>query len=217
MLSKSSQRFILINSFLLGMTNSYASSTSPSVINIQIGTISTNYNENKDNLKPSDSSNTNKTSPYTGSASSMPLSISYEYFSNLNRAYFGRISGPIMGSTPDRYYSLAGGINFYFGHFGSKAIINDVGFKMKIQPKLRYYVGPHLGAGYLVFNTKSATKADVLFELGAQAGIHYALNEKWSLTSELGYSRAVGALTSANVMKILIGTSFSVNIFDKNN
>lgn len=191
-----------------------ANSSIPSQLNFHIGSISATYAENQDTLKPSDgTTTTTEKAPYSGTASSMPFAISYEYFPGLSKSYFGRVSGPIMGSTPDRYYSASLGVNFYFGQIGSKAVIKDTGFEMKVLPKFRYYAGPAIGIGYLVYNTKSATKNDMLFELGGQGGVLYSLNPKWALSAELGAVRAIGSLTSATVIKILIGTSYSLDLW----
>lgn len=191
----------------------YANSSIPSQLNFSIGSISTNYTENEDSLKATDGSTSTATSAYAGTASSMPFVISYEYFPSLSKSYFGRASGPIMGSTPDRYYSGSIGMNFYFGQMASQAIIKDTNFELKVLPKLRYYAGPALGIGYLVYNTKSATKNDILFEIGGQGGVLYSLNPKWAISGELGAARAIGSLTSATVIKILIGTSYTMDIW----
>lgn len=200
---------------LMAMTSTVLANNSiPSQLNFHIGSISTNYAESESTLKPSDGTTSATTeSPYTGTASSMPLVISYEYFPGLSRSYFGRIAGPVMGSTPDRYYSGSMGINFYFGQFAANAIIKDTNFEMKVLPKFRYYAGPAVGVGYLIYNTKSATKNDILFELGGQGGVLYSYNAKWALSAELGIARSIGALTAATTMKILIGTSYSLDIW----
>lgn len=191
-----------------------ANSSIPSQLNIHIGSISTNYAENEDTLKASDGSTTaTKTAPYTGTASSMPFAIAYEYFPSLTKSYFFRAAGPVMGSTPDRYYSGSVGMNFYFGQIASQTIVKDLNFEMKVMPKFRYYAGPALGLGYLVYNTKSATKTDILFELGGQGGVLYSLGPKWAISAELGAARAIGSLTSATVIKILIGTSYTLDMW----
>ncbi|MEA9357701.1 hypothetical protein SHI21_15835 [Bacteriovorax sp. PP10] len=205
-------KLTLFNIFLLA--SAHASSSIPSQLNFHIGSISATYAENQDTLKASDgTTSTTAKAPYSGTASSMPFAISYEYFPGLSKSYFGRVSGPVMGSTPDRYYSASLGMNFYFGQIGSQAVIKDSGFEMKVLPKFRYYAGPAIGIGYLVYNTKSATKNDMLFEIGAQGGVLYSLNPKWALSAELGGARAIGSLTSATVIKILIGTSYSLDIW----
>lgn len=188
----------------------WADSKIPGQLSFAIGSISANFSENPDKLVATGSTTAATTVAYAGTASAMPISMSYEYFPNLSRAYFGKIVGPLMASTPDRYFSATGGINFYFGKIASTAVVSDLNFQMKLIPKLRYYAGPSIGVGYLVYTTKSAIKNDLLFELGGQGGVIYTLNPKWALRAELGAARGIGALVSATAIKILLGTSYNL-------
>ena len=187
-----------------------ADSKIPGQLSFAIGSISANFTENPDQLKSTDGTTSTTTTPYAGTASSMPIAMTFEYFPNLSRAYFGKIAGPLLASTPDRYFSATGGVNFYFGKVASTAVVSDMNFEMKLIPKLRYYAVPAIGVGYLVYNTKSATKNDLLFEIGGQGGVIYTLNPKWALRAELGAARGIGVLVSSTVIKILLGTSFNL-------
>ena len=189
------------------LASAYAGSSIPGQLTISTGSISVSYSEN-DNIVQ-DSSSTG-VAPFSGTATALPLTLGYEYFPNLQRSYFFRATGPLMGSTPDRYFSGSGGVNFFFGKLASQATVRDLNFEMKLIPKLRYYAGPAIGVGYLVYNTTTAAKNDILFELGGQAGAIYTLNSKWSLKGELGFSRAIGALVSATVIKISLGATYTV-------
>lgn len=183
----------------------------PSQISFSLGSISGGFTENPDNLTSTDGTKS-KTTPYSGSASSMPLDMNFEYFPNLKRSYFVEASAPIVGATPDRYYSLSGGANFYFTQLGAETKVRDFNFEMKIVPKLRYYLGPGLGVGYFIYNTKSATKSDLLFEVGGKGGVIYTMNPKWGIKAELGATRAIGTLVSATVVKILFGTTYNLGM-----
>lgn len=192
---------------------SFADSKIPGQFTFAIGSISVNFTENPDKLTAEDTSSTTEAStPYAGTASAMPIAITYEYFPNLQRAYFIKAVGPLMASTPDRYYSATGGVNFYFGKVASSAIVSDMNFEMKLIPKLRYYAGPTVGLGYLVYNTKSATKNDTMFEIGGQGGVIYTLGPKWALRAELGAARGIGVLVSSTIIKILLGTSYTLGM-----
>ena len=189
----------------------FADSKIPGQFSFSIGSISANYAESATQSSTTGTSSTaTTTTPFSGTASSMPFAIGYEYFPNLQRAYFARVSGPLLGSTPDRYYSGTGGINFYFGKVASLAVVSDTTFEMKIIPKIRYYAGPSAGIGYIVYHTPDAIKNDLMFELGGQAGMLYTLNQKWSLRAEAGGARGIGALVSATIIKILIGASYNL-------
>lgn len=205
------KKFTLIIVFILLIQKEvFGDSKIPSQLSFTLGSISTNFTENPDKLAPTDGTSTSELTPYSGTASSMPLEIGYEFFPNLKCSYFIAGAGPILGTTPDRYYSGSFGVNFYFGQVASQTIISDFNFEMKMIPKLRYYAGPTVGIGYLIYNTKSATKNDIILEVGGQAGILYALNQKWGLKGEIGGSRAIGALVSGTVIKILLGTTYNL-------
>jgi hypothetical protein len=183
----------------------------PGVFTFSLGAISTNFSENPDQLKSTDDTATTTTeTPYTGTASAMPIVVGYEHFPNLKRAYFIRGVGPLLGSTPDRYFSVTGGVNFYFGHIGSNAVVRDFNFEMRIVPKFRYYAGPSIGVAYLVYNTKSATKNDTIFEIGGHGGVLYTINPIWGLRAELGAARGIGVLVSATIIKILLGATYNL-------
>jgi hypothetical protein len=188
-----------------------AENTIPSVLTLSIGSISASIAENQDTTTASDGTTSSTTTdPYSGKASSMPIDIAYEYFPNLKRSYFLRGTGPLLASTPDRYFSTMAGANFYFGQVGTLAIVKDFNFEMKVVPKLRYYIGPAIGIGYVVYNTVSATKNDILLEIGGQAGAVYTLNPKWGLRAEMGGSKATGVLISSTIIKILLGTTYNL-------
>ena len=188
----------------------WADSKIPGQLTFALGSISANYAENPDQLKSTDGTASATSTPYASTASAMPFAVTYEYFPNLSKAYFGKVVGPLMASTPDRYFSATTGVNFYFGKVASTAIVRDMNFEMKLIPKLRYYAGPAVGIGYLVYNTKSATKNDLLFEIGGQGGVIYTLNPKWAVRAELGAARGIGVLVSSTVIKILLGTSYNL-------
>jgi hypothetical protein len=197
---------------LLGFSQlSFGDTKIPGQLSISLGSISANYAEKADQLTTTDGTTAAATTPFAGTASSMPISLMYEYFPNLKRSYFAKATGPLLGSTPDRYFSGNIGLNFYFGKVATMAIVSDSNFEMKLIPKLRYYVGPSMGMGYLIYNTKSAIKNDLLLELGGQAGVVYTMNPSWAVRGELGASRGVGALVSATVIKILMGVSFNIS------
>lgn len=189
----------------------WADTKIPGQFSFAIGSISANFAENPSQLKATgDSTSSTLPAPYSGTASAMPVALTYEYFPNLKKAYFAKAVGPLLASTPDRYYSATGGVNFYFGKIASTAVVNDMNFEMKLVPKIRYYAGPSVGVGYLVYNTKSATKSDVMFEIGGQGGVIYTLNSKWALRGELGAARGIGVLLSSTVIKILLGASYNL-------
>ena len=188
----------------------YSGTKIPAQINFSIGSVSVAFSENPSNLKSTDGTTSSTSTPYSGSTTAIPLEFGYEHFTNLKRSYQFKAAGPLMGSNPGRYFNAVAAANFYFSQIGSEATVSDYNFELKIKPKLRYYAGPVLGVGYLVYDTQSATKTDVLFEIGGQGGILYSIGPVWGLKAEVGFSRAVGVLVSASVIKILLGTTYTL-------
>lgn len=184
----------------------------PAQFTFSIGSISSNYAESESKLESTDGTDSSSSTPYSGTASSMPLDIGFEYFNKITRSYFIKATGPIMGSTPDRFFSLNFGTNFYFNQIGSLKVADDNNLSIAIQPKYRYYAGPQVGVGYIVYNTKSQTKNDVIVELGGQAGAIYTIDNKWGLRGQLEFTRGMGALISSTTIKILLGTTYSLSI-----
>lgn len=178
------------------------------MLTFNIGMINTSFTENPDTLETTDGSIGNDGVPESGSGSSIALDVMYEKFFTMQMSYFGRLGGTIFGSTNDRYYTLNGGVNYYFDPVGTSAQISGPTADIYIAPSFRYYVGGHLGGSYLVYNTPSKTKGDFLVELGGQAGAIYAYSEKISLRGELGFSRSLGTLVSSTEIKLFAGVVY---------
>lgn len=178
------------------------------MLTFNVGMINTSFKENPDTLETTDGSIGNEANPQSGSGSSIALDIMYEKFFTLQMSYFGRLGGTIFGSTNDRYYTLNGGVNYYFDPVGTSAQISGPTADIYIAPSFRYYAGGHLGGSYLVYNTPSTTKGDFLVELGGQAGAIYAYTEKISLRGELGFSRSLGTLVSSTEIKFFAGVVY---------
>jgi hypothetical protein len=176
-------------------------------ITFNVGSVMSTFAENESQLETTDGTTGNKTEAASGSSSSMSLDVMFEYFNSLKTSFFIRGMGPVVGTTPDRYFSVVGGMNYYFGGIGSKTVFKDQDFEFKIVPKVRYYAGGSLGLGYLTYNTKSATKGDILLEIGGQGGILYPISPKWAMRGELGLAKSVGVLVSSTEIKILIGAT----------
>lgn len=197
---------------LIVFTFSNYASEIPAQLSFSIGSISTSFTESESNLIPSDGTTKTKAAPYSGTSSSMPIDITFEYFSKITRSYFIKAGGPLMASTPDRLFYSTGGVNFYFNTIGAPTKISDENLELKITPKFRYYAGPQIGVGYLVYNTKSQTKNDVILEIGGQGGVLYSINKKWSLRGQAEFTRGTGAIISSTSIKILLGGTYNINL-----
>ena len=201
--------------FLILVFNSlygYADTKVPGQLTVSIGSVSTNFSESQSKIQSTDGNSAAATQPYSGTASSMPIDVNFEYFTSLRKSYFVAAGGPVMASTPDRFFYTEFGMNFYLSALGAPTYVSDQKVEIRLAPKFRYYIGPMLGVSYLVYNTKSAIKNDVIVDLGGQAGVIYSVNSKWGLRAEGNFSRGIGALLSSMTMKIIVGTSFNLNI-----
>jgi hypothetical protein len=177
------------------------------IISFSLGSLGTTYTESQSTIKSSTASST----PAAGAASTVPLDMCYEFIASESKSYFFEIIGPLLPSSEDRYFYGGGGMNFYFKSVSSPSYYSDQNFNLTILPTWRYYWGLDGGAAYLIYSTKTAKKSDILGEIGAHVGTHYAINKTWSLRGQLGFARGVGVLTSATTIKILIGISRPVD------
>lgn len=201
-------KIFLSTIILLSSINIWAAM--PAQMSLTLGTISTNYAESESTIKSTDGT-TSTEKPYSGTASSMPFELGVEYFPSLTKSFFFRGGGPLMASTSDRYFYVNGGFNFYFSSYGAPTKVADQRIEIKMTPKFRYYAGPSIGTAYLVYNTESKTKNDIMLELGAQVGALYLINSKWCLKAEANIARGIGAIQSSMTMKLLLGATYNLN------
>lgn len=184
----------------------------PPQLSISTGSYSATFSENPDELKSTDGTNTTTSTPYSGTTTSLPLEFTYEMFSSLTKSYAIKASAPLVANATGRYFNLSGAMNFYFNSLASDVKVSDFNFQLSLKPKFRYYAAPSLGLAYLVYNTKSATKTDILFEIGGNVGTVYAISSRWGAKAEIGFARALGVLVSATVIKISLGTTYTFEL-----
>jgi len=73
---------------------------------------------------------------------------------------------------------------------------------------MRFYWGTNAGVGFLVYNTTTAKKSDLIFDLELHGGGIMNFKKEWGLRGEAGLSRGTGVSTSTIAMKIFIGLSY---------
>ncbi len=175
-------------------------------MSFMLGSVTTSYAESSSNLQTDDADNI--IPPSSGSASALPLDVVWEYYSSPKRSYFLRATVPLLSTSSDRYFFGGGGLNFYFKSISSKASYRDATVDLKFIPQWRYYWGLDAGMGFLVYNTGSQKKSDLIAELGGHLGILYSINSSWGAKVEAGYSMGNGVNTSTNNIKVLLGASY---------
>ena len=201
---------ILMTSFFLESV--FAEDEFPLQLSFTTGTTSTSFSETQSSLKPSDGSTATTEAPYSGSSSILPFDLALEYYVTPKRSYFVDGGGPLVASGTDRLFYVNAGMNFYLGQLGTpmKAVSDKL--VLSVIPKVRYYLGIHAGTSYLIYSTKSQTKSDLIFGIGAHGGGIYSLNTRWGLKGEAGMTKGTGALVSSMTMKILLGVTYSTNL-----
>lgn len=206
---------ILGIAFGLFCKNGYAVEQSlhlPPVIKFHVGMLSNSFTENEDSLETTDGTMGNQSTAYSGSGSSIAFEAQFENFLSYKRSFYIRGAGTMMGGD-SKFYGTNVGMNYYFGELASNAELEGKGFKLSVRPQMRYYAGAGIGVDYFVYNTKSATKGDFLFDLGLHGGLIYPLNPKWALSGEAGFSRQVGTLVSSTQIRIMVGAVATLDSF----
>lgn len=140
----------------------------------------------------------------SGSISVITMAVNYEYPVTMNRSFFTRVNVPLLGSGDSTYLSTGVGMNYFFNQINTDQTSFDRGTTFTIIPKFRYYVGGQVGAAYFVYTTETKKKSDVLIELGAQAGILYAVGKRYGVHGEFFFGRGTGVNTTTNNMKLLV-------------
>jgi hypothetical protein len=134
--------------------------------------------------------------------------INYEFLQTESRSFFLKGVVPLISAGGSSAFLGAGGMNWFFKGAPSVFSYSNLGSTVFLIPKLRYYVGGSLGVGYLIYDTESAKKSDIYFDLGFHAGVLYNFGKKWGMRAEVGMGRGTGVTTSSMGMKIFIGSSF---------
>ena len=96
-------------------------------------------------------------------------------------------------------YSLSSGFNYA-----------QKGITFHIIPRLRYYVGGSFSGGYLIYNTESAKKSDVSFNLGLEGGLMYQWNQKYSIDINIAMVKRTGIITTGMGMNIFLGMGITI-------
>jgi hypothetical protein len=165
------------------------------------GSISTSYSEKETGLDNSTGDSA------SGSASALPVDLSYEFTVNEKTSWFVRGIGPLLASTPDSYFFAGGGVNFYLMSLSSAAMFKDTEIELLISPKWRYYWGLNAGVGNLVYRTDTEKKNDTILEIGLHAGAIYSINKEWGFKAEGSFNRGTGSLTEVSTVKVLLGAT----------
>lgn len=142
--------------------------------------------------------------PVGGSVAAIAASLQYNFMHDYKKNFYLTTSFPLLPG-PQLYLGVGFGMEYYLNDIGAKTQLFTSGTSLSITPTFRYFVGGEIGVGYLVYTSETATKSDVLFELGGCAGIGYTISENWSLKSKLSVLKGTGIVTSAMNISAFLG------------
>ena len=141
-------------------------------------------------------------------ASVTVFEFNYDFFQTENRAFFFKGVVPLISSGGSSAFLGAAGANWFFNGAPSVFSYNNLGSTVYLIPKFRYYIGGSLGVGYLVYDTESAKKTDIYFDLGFHGGLMYNFGKRWGMRAEAGMGRGTGVTTNSMGMKVFVGSSY---------
>jgi len=200
--------FILYGNVALGDSNFHQ------MITTSLGMVNVSVTENASSLSSASSStsttttDSNVSTPSSVSASVISLDLVYEFSHFNQKSYFIRATAPMLSSDGSGFFAGSIGMNFYFSSLASLYSFNDNGSTLSINPTMRFYWGTNAGVGFLVYNTTTAKKSDLIFDLELHGGGIMNFKKEWGLRGEAGLSRGTGVSTSTIAMKIFIGLSY---------
>jgi len=134
--------------------------------------------------------------------------FNYDFLQTESRGFFFKGVVPLVSAGGSSAFLGAAGMNWYFNGAPSVFSYNNLGSTVYLIPKFRYYAGGSLGVGYVIYDTESAKKSDIYFDLGFHGGVLYNFGRKWGMRAELGMGRGTGVTTNSMGMKVFIGSSY---------
>ena len=194
--------------FLVLVKNVFASDFHDTV-SCSIGMVNLSVRENPSELVQTDTTVTPDADEDELGTSSKVSATSFEavwdFKTYASYSYFLKAQVPLLTTSGAGVYLGGIGVNWYFNKLAVMYSYTRNGTDMVVIPKFRYYAGINSGVGYLIYNTESAKKSDVVFDLGVQAGISYLVGTNWNLKGEVAMGRATGAATISTKMGVMFG------------
>jgi hypothetical protein len=182
------------------------------ITSYSVGMVNIGVTENESSLESTDedvaSEEQKKSSAKAVSAIS--FNLNYEFSFKQKRSYFVKATVPMMTADGAGLFLGGVGFNWYLNDLGSIYKSNIAGSEIVMVPKFRYWWGANAGVGYLVYNTESAKKSDVIFDLGIHGGAGYNFGEKWGMKGEAVVGRGTGVATTTMNIRIFFGLTYFI-------
>lgn len=193
--------------FLLSIPFASLASSYQKEIIFSTGMVSTSFSENESAVESS-SELAQDPEPASASMSQIALDIKYNFFVEKDRSFYGRALAPFVSSSTTAFFMGAFGVNYFFNSIASTYTKKFGSIKTSFVPKVRYYWGPEVGVGYIVYPTETAEKSDVIFEFSVHGGLLYSINKQMGISVDVGVGRGTGVATSSLNTKALFGASY---------
>ncbi len=201
---------LLIAIFFFSIAHSFAGFKSN--ISSSFGLVSVNLTESESTLEQTDEDIPEGEDQAVSSVSlsTVSLDLVYEKPQTEKYSYLFKAVVPVVTTEGAGVFMGGVGFNWYFNGLSAAYTVNISGSEVSLDPGLRYYAGTMLGLGYLVYNTVSAKKSDVFFDLGLHGGLVYSFGKKWGIKAEAGVARGTGVATSNINVKTFAGLSYNL-------
>ena len=200
-------KYCFVFFFILSQT-AYASETSLlQNVSIGIGMANVSVTENQSTLESEDSSSTEEPAEINP-ISTISLEMSYHFKNYINKSIYLKSFIPLLSSDGSGYYMAALGMTYYLNSISSQFNFSDEGTSLVISPTFRYYVGGYIGGGYLVYNTATAKKSDLVLDMSASGGVDFKMSNNWSIKADLSAGRLTGVNTTGIAITAFFGGTY---------
>ncbi len=151
---------------------------------------------------------TENVSTLTSTDAVISMDLVYEFDNYTKKTYFIKVTAPLLAADGSGYFLGALGVNFYMNSLSGLFSFTDDGTNLILTPSMRYYWGIATGLGFLVYNTETAKKSDLIFDIQLHGGGILNFKKDWGLRGELGISKGTGVATSTMGIKIFMGINY---------
>ncbi|OFZ14261.1 MAG: hypothetical protein A2X86_05280 [Bdellovibrionales bacterium GWA2_49_15] len=187
-----------------------ATSNYHQVVTTSLGMVSVNITENASTLSAAAGSTESNTASEAQSATASVISgdVTYEFLNYATKSYFIRAVAPLLSSDGAGFFLGGLGMNFYMNSLSSMFTFSDAGTSLTMNPTMRFYWGPSAGIGFVVYNTTTAKKSDLIFDIELHGGGVLNFKRDYGLRGEAGISRGTGVSSSTIGFKVFVGLSY---------
>lgn len=199
--------FILL---LISMKSSFSKAIYSNVLTTNFGMANVSVTENESNIQQTDTSVQQEEDDELASSavSAISFQMTYEFLHNGSMGYFVKATAPLLSASSTGVFGGGFGFNKYLNDLSSKYTYDLNGNKVTLVPTTRYYWGASGGIGYLVYNTESAIKSDIFFDLAFHGGLSMSMGDDWGLRGEVAASRTTGVTTTGIKIEAFFGAMY---------